>query len=292
VADGKLVIVTCASQNHARPLLNLLASIDRHEPATPVVVYDLGLSEATLEALRERQRRILPFRFNDYPPHIDADNLRTYAWKPVLVHETLRREGVPLLYLDAGDLLHAPLARVRAELDRIGLYCPVSTGTIRSWCHPATLEAMTVEPAILDDRMRNAAIIGFGSGALARELAERWYECALRPEIICPPGATVKDGHRFDQSVLSILMARARRSHGLTWEDTALDISIHNDRFGRREARYYMKRPRLQSEGRTALKTVHAALLARARRRKRLPSRLWRALKRSWRAAHAAIAAR
>jgi len=42
----------------------------------------------------------------DYPPHVGADRLRTYTWKPAMVHES-QREGMPLLYLDAGDLCMA-----------------------------------------------------------------------------------------------------------------------------------------------------------------------------------------
>ncbi|MEZ5830707.1 MAG: DUF1647 domain-containing protein [Dongiaceae bacterium] len=276
MADGKLVILTAASENHARPLFNLLASIDHHEPGTEIIIYDLGLSKATLRKLRKQRRNVSPFPFSDYPPHVAPDRLRTYAWKPIMIYKTLQREGAPLLYLDAGDLLHAPLRRIRAELERIGFYCPLSTGTIGRWCHPATLEAMRVEPGIPDDLMRNAAIIGFGDSALARELAAQWYECALRPEIICPPGATVQGGHRFDQAVLSILLARARRRDGFAPEDEPLDISCHNDRLLQREARYFMTRaaPR---RGRAR------ASRNRVKRRMRLRNRVWRGLKRGWR---------
>jgi hypothetical protein len=241
VADGKLVIVTGASENHARPLLNLLKSTAYYEPGTKIVVYDLGLEKATLGALRRRRCNVVPFRFADYPPHVGADRLRTYAWKPAMVHEVLQGEGLPLLYLDAGDLVHKRLDRVRAELARTGFYSPSVTGTIVEWCHPATLEAMQVEAEIRNDGNRNAAIVGFGTTAMAREIGARWYECAMQPDIICPPGATKKDGHRFDQTVLSILVARARRQYGFTPEDELLDISYHNDKLTPQEARGYMK---------------------------------------------------
>ncbi len=279
MADGKLVIVTGAAENHARPLLNLLASTDHYEPDTKVIVYDLGLSEATLALLRRQRRIIVPFRFADYPPHVGANRLRTYAWKPAMVHEVLQREGMPLLYLDAGDLVHGRLDRVRAELARTGFYSPVSSGTIVQWCHPATLDAMEAEPEILGDRNRNAAIIGFGTSEMAREIEERWYACAMRPEIICPPGATREDGHRFDQSVLSVLAARARRRYGVALANDFLDLSHHNDSLTARQARRYMKRGRAGSIAREG-----------GKRRRNPGHRLWRAAKRAWRGIKAMVA--
>jgi hypothetical protein len=229
VADGKLAIVTGASENHARPLFNLLSSIDHHEPGIGLVVYDLGLGAGSLARLHREGRAVVPFRFADYPPHVGAEQLRTYAWKPALVRETLARLGPPLLYLDAGDLVHARLDRVRAELARAGFYAPRGAGTIEQWCHPATLAALRVEPEIREARNRNAAVVGVDDNALGREIVEEWYRLAMRPEIICPPGATKAGGHRFDQSILSVLVERARLRHGLTPEDDLLDVSHHHD---------------------------------------------------------------
>jgi len=272
VADGKLVIVTGASQNHARPLLNLLFSLDRHEPETPVVVYDLGLKPATLDILRRQRRNLVTFRFEDYPPHVDPDNLANYAWKPAMVHEVAQAHGFPLLYLDAGDLVHARLDRVRAELGRVGIYSSHSANTIGHWAHPLMLEAMQVEPELLAERNRNGATIGFGDHALGRELAASWYDACMKPEIICPPGAT-RSNHRFDQAVLSVLIARLQRRHDLALADALLDISIHNDSLSWPEVSaylrtgqpplvpYYLWLRRLQREKRKKPKTLLRRML-------------------------------
>lgn len=230
-ANRALTIVTGASENHATPLLNLLFSLDRYEPGTRVVVYDLGLSKRTLGILRRQRRRVVPFRFADYPDHVGADNLRTYAWKPAMVQEVLRSEGLPLLYLDAGDLVHERLDRVRRELVEKGLYSPTSGDDLATWCHPATLEAMQVESELLGLRNRNAALVGFGATPLGRALIEDWFAAAMRPEIICPPGSS-RQNHRFDQSVLTVLFYRASRSRGIALTDERLGISTHNDRRG------------------------------------------------------------
>ncbi|HEY1383839.1 MAG TPA: DUF1647 domain-containing protein [Dongiaceae bacterium] len=240
MADGKLTIVTGASQNHARVLFHLLESLDRYEPHTKVVVYDLGLARRTAARLRRDGRHLVRFRFDDYPPHVDAMNLHTYAWKPAIVREAMLAYGPPLLWLDAGDLVHERLDRVRAELARIGFYCPHSSGTIDAWCHSLTISALGIEPDILATRNRNGAMIGFGDQPLARALLCAWYEQSMRPEVICPPGSS-RDNHRQDQTVLSVLLARVIRDHQLDPADTRLGISTHNDRLSHREVLHYMQ---------------------------------------------------
>jgi hypothetical protein len=241
VPDDKLVIVAAASENHARPLFHLLESLDRHERGTKVVLYDLGLAPATRAKLERQGRDVTAFRFDDYPPHVDADNLRTYAWKPAVIHQAMRAHGLPLLYLDAGDLVHQRLDGLRAEIARIGFYSPSGGKKIRLWCHPAAARALELEPEILDARGHNAAIVGFGDNDLGRALIQAWYQAAMNPAIICPPGAT-KMNHRFDQAILSVLLARAIRDRGLaTAKGRLLGVSYHNDSLSARDARRYMR---------------------------------------------------
>ena len=240
MADSGLLIVTGASQNHARALLHLLESLDRDEPDARVVVYDLGLARKIAARLRSAGRHLVGFRFDRYPPHVTSARLETYAWKPAMVHEVLLEYGLPLLYLDAGDLVHERLDRVRAEIAGVGFYSPRSHGTIKTWCHPLTVTALGIEPDILKVRNRNAAIVGFGDCPLARALAVAWYEQSMRPEVICPPGSS-RANHRFDQTILSVLLARAIRRHGLAATGKRLGISVHNDDLSDREALHYMQ---------------------------------------------------
>jgi hypothetical protein len=274
VAKRPLTIVTGASENHARPLLHLLKSLDRYEPGTRVIVYDLGLQPGTARTLRRQGRRLVPFRFEDYPEHVDRMRLRTYAWKPAMVHEVLLEFGLPLLYLDAGDLVHERLDRVRAEMTRIGFYSPHSDGTIETWCHPLTASALAIGSDILAMRNRNGAAIGFADCPLARELAATWYKLSMRPEVICPPGSS-RANHRFDQTVLSVLLARAIRDHRFEPDNTRLGISVHNDRLSDGAARYYMRcDPSISRE---------VVLRSYVESPPPLAQRLWDAAKRAWR---------
>ncbi|MGH6892935.1 MAG: DUF1647 domain-containing protein [Dongiaceae bacterium] len=290
MTESTLTIVTAASENHARPLLNLLFSLDRYEPATRVVVYDLGLSERTLDVLHRQRRTVVPFRFADYPRHVGEQignkRLRTYAWKPALIHEVLRKEGLPLLYLDAGDLVHERLDRVRQELARTSIYTPTSGGTLADWCHRGMLAAMRVEPEILHDLNRSAGLVGFGASDLAREIAEDWFAAAMQPEVICPPGADLKN-HRFDQAVLSVLLARAQRGRGLVLTDDNLGISVHNDGMSFANVTAFIQQP---PGPRPAEQKRVRPIMPQPKRPRRKPPlrRLWRRIKRMLRGRNAA----
>jgi hypothetical protein len=273
VAEDKLTIVTGASQNHAGALRHLLESLDRYEPGTRVVVYDLGLAPKTAQTFRRQGRHLVPFRFKDYPAHVHPQRLKTYAWKPAMVHEVWLKYGLPLLYLDAGDLVHERLDRVRAEMARVGFYSPHSPGTIEEWCHPLTISALAIEPDLLAERNRNAAIVGFADCPLARDLEAAWYELSMRPEVICPPGSS-RANHRFDQTVLSVLLTRAIRDCRLEPDNTRLGISVHNDHLSDGAARHYMQRdPAIRRE---------VALQDYVEPPEPLAHRLWRAARNAW----------
>jgi hypothetical protein len=286
VADDALTIVTGASENHARALRHLLESLDRYEPKTRVVAYDLGLAPRTARKLRRQGRHLLPFRFEDYPEHVDRQRLKTYAWKPAMVHEVLLEHGLPLLYLDAGDLVHERLDGVRAEMARVGFYSSCTDGTIAKWCHPLTIPALAIEPDILEARNRNGAVIGFADTPMARALAVAWYELSMRPEVICPPGSS-RSNHRFDQTVLSVLLARAIRDHRLEPGNGRFGISLRNDALSDGAARHYMQcSPAIRRE--IALQDYVEPPPPLSHRLRDVVTHAWRQARRTWRRARRA----
>jgi hypothetical protein len=276
--DNTLTIVTGASSNHFRCLNNLLRSIDHHETA-PVVVYDLGLAPEESAQLRAEGRQLVRFPFERYPPYFGtaAKTGRPCCWKPVLIREVIEATCSPVLWLDAGDLLHERLTRVRAVLATTGFYSPDGADVIARYTHPQVLALLAAEPEILKDRNRNGAIVGFGCNAMAMELSRIWRDCALREEIMYPAGWT-KRIWRSDQAILSVLVAQFRRRHGFTLEDDLLGVSYHNDRLRPRLAQRYMRSAPARGGG-------HAL-------REHDDRRIVRRLRRSWRRLRKALARR
>lgn len=266
-----LTIVTGASSNHYHCLRHLLDSLDHHEDA-PVVVYDLGLSEAESKALRAAGRHVVRFAFERYPAFFgtQAKKRSPCCWKPPLVRETLEATDGAVLWLDAGNLVHERLDRVRRVLAKTGFYSPASAGDIARFTHPQVLAALEASPDILADRNRSGATIGFGRNEVGLEMSRIWRDCALKQEIMWPHDWT-KTRWRSDQAILSVLAAQFRRRHGFELINRPLGISAHNDSLSRREARRFMK---CSPEGgaRQALDNWEA-------RRRRPTYRLWRAVK-------------
>jgi hypothetical protein len=229
MSNDHLTIVTGASSNHFGCLCNLLTSLDRYEDAR-VLVHDLGLTEPEAQRLRDDGRNLAKFPFDRYPPHFgqSATFAIPYAWKPVIIHDALMAAGHPVLWLDAGNLVHERLDREREQLRTVGFYSPGSPGTIADWTHPVTLQGLGARPEILGDRNRAGGTVGFGTNDLAREIAIAWRDAAMSEAIFCPEGWSRKL-HRCDQAVLSVLVAQARRRRSFTLADGYFGISVQND---------------------------------------------------------------
>jgi Protein of unknown function (DUF1647) len=232
-----MTIVTGASSNHFKCLCHLLFSLGVYEPHTRIVVYDLGLSSQ--ECAHLRNFKGLNFRKFNFAKHPEWMGLRAsgnkgersgqYAWKPIIVHDTLVEFGGMVLWLDAGDLIHGPLDHLRHVLQQEGLYSPVSSGNIGKWTHPKTLEFMKVSKELLAKSNRNGAAVGFNAASIAAcKIARTWMQYALKKECIAPAGAS-HNNHRYDQAILSILLYQFQDKYSYDLVNSRLNISMHND---------------------------------------------------------------
>ena len=287
IRDNTLTIVTGASSSHFRCLGNLLRSIDHHETA-PVVVYDLGLAPEEAALLRADGRQVVRFPFEYYPPYFGthAKSGRPCSWKPVLIREVIEAVDGPVLWLDAGDLVHERLTRVRSVLAATGFYSPDGADVIQRYTHPQVLALLEAQPEILADRNRNGAIVGFGRNEIGMELSRIWRDCALREEIMHPAGWT-KRIWRSDQAILSVLVAQFRRRHGFALEDALLGVSYHNDSLNADQAQRYMKSPPVRGGASTMRAQDDRRIANRVRH---IADRLRREAKRTWRRFKKALA--
>ncbi len=206
---SKLRIVTGADSSHARSLVNLLGSLQRHEPRSSVTIYDLGLTGDDRRAAQDAYPLAVmkTFDYSSYPPHL---NIRVdagkYAWKPVIVWTELQLDQTPLCWMDAGNKLRRSLICFRRELRRDGFLSYQSPDTIRDWTHPAMLRRLGLPETWDQDRRNlNAACVAFNPRRPAvRQLAADWAEHALDPDCIAPRGSD-RTNHRQDQALLTVL---------------------------------------------------------------------------------------
>jgi hypothetical protein len=217
-----ITIVTAASSNHFRSLLQFLGTV----PNGPrVIVYDIGMTDAERSQLPSRAT-VRMFDFQAYPSFVrlTSPDAGAYAWKPVIVYDVCREFGGIVIWCDAGNKIQNLPALVNAT-EVCGVYSAVSAGTYREWTHPTAMRNLPGSDAFLTQNMRNAACVGIHcSNGTSQYLVHDWKTLALRNEISLPPGAN-RLNHRHDQSILTYLIY----AYKFRTMDDKIGHTIHND---------------------------------------------------------------
>jgi hypothetical protein len=225
-APGQFTLVTAADASHEQSLVRMLESVRANAPGTNTIVYDLGLSPATWDALAGLPVTRRRFQYECYPAFFDIRrNAGQYAWKPAIINEVMRERGGIVCWMDAGNLI-SDLSGLRRRIDRYGFYSPTSSGTAAQWTHRGMLHYLGMpETWGSDIRNLNGACIAVDSSCEAvRSVVEEWGRLAAIKECIAPPGSD-RSNHRQDQALITVLAYRA----GIAREEKAIGFTTHND---------------------------------------------------------------
>jgi hypothetical protein len=181
--------------------------IQRWEPLVRTTVWNLGLSgevEATIASMGWVDLRA--FNYDDYPDYFDIGiDAGQYAWKPTIINEMNAGEAKLLVWLDAGCLVLGKLTWLRKIVGKLGFFSPHSSGSLKKWTHPGTLEKLrfTGDPSLFGNLA--ATVVGYRTDIpKAVALIQKWARCALDQDCIAPTGSS-RLNHRQDQAVLSVL---------------------------------------------------------------------------------------
>ena len=177
-----------------------------------VRAYDLGLHPYEREELeRKFSRYLLPkFDYAAHPPHVNiSKGVGQYAWKPIIVWQTLLETAGPVCWMDAGNVLTERLDTIRGMLRRRGFFSVTSRGMLTEWTHPAMLAyfGLTADSAAGKRNLSGACVAFHPRSLEALRLARRWRNGALIKKCIAPPGSN-RSNHRQDQSLLTVLAHR------------------------------------------------------------------------------------
>ncbi len=243
-----MLIVTGASDNHYKSLRNLIQSVITNAPAVNILVYNLGIEQSRWnELLSAYQTPKVSFRIFDFSQipswiHIEQTSGRfergAWAWKSRILKEVVE-EGLDsiLFWMDAGNLVNTNLEILEQYLQQEGLFSSISSGTIKKWTHPTTLDRLGRD--FLGKECRNAACLGFCTRIpYVREFLDEWYTYCQDPDCIAPEGSS-RQNHRQDQAVYSILYYKYKRNYkfdelldpSLVWTQGyyIYGFTIHND---------------------------------------------------------------
>ena len=223
---GHMILITGASDNHAKSLDNFITSFIRYnEGRHHLSVWNLGMTDWVNRPHPAISYKV--FDYSKYPEWFDiTKNAGEYAWKPAIVYDVAQTfPGETVVWMDAGNLLTDSLRNLERFLRTNAMYSSYSVGRIMDWTHPKTIEALGCTwPTKLN---RNGACIGFNtSKESARVCLKAWYDAALVKEVIAPEGSN-RSNHRQDQSVFSILYYKYVGSDVIC--NSFLGYTIHND---------------------------------------------------------------
>ena len=227
--SSRVKIVIASDSSHFNSLCNLLESITRNTNIK-IIFYDLGLRyDEIIGVKRFKNVEFHNFQFDKYPNFVRNPTL--FSWKPQIIRiESQDYRGV-IIYMDAGNLVISNLDLLVKFVNKYHFITTFSTGILKDFTSPITLEKLGVIGKELNYQNVNGALLGFDTRKMGiLKLLNDWSSLSLDENIIAPnipKGVT----HRYDQSLLTILSNRLRIVKNVIRQLNTTDfgVLIHQD---------------------------------------------------------------
>jgi hypothetical protein len=227
-----ITIITGASENHSKSLKQFLGTLQNVSISYQCYVYDLGIKEETFTSLKQLYPDFIykHFDYSKYPEYFNITiNAGEYAWKPVIIEEVAKEvEGV-ILWCDSGNKITNSLEILYKIIETQGIYSPTSSGDIRKWTYPLTLDYFNIDKSniIMNYQNRNGAALGFDTRKEeVKEFISKFSKLAQEKACIAPEGSS-RMNHRQDQAIFTILYYQFF-GEKMT-ENSYISFTIHND---------------------------------------------------------------
>ena len=227
-------IVTGCDSSHFNSLVNLLKSIQKYEPNTETVVYNLGLSSDEIYYLKNKfDFEIINFDFKNYPKFIGeidiSKKLGSYGWKPIIINKEFHKNDKNLLWLDAGCLLTKKLTLLKKYILKMGFYSPESSNSVKDWSHASTIQNLNFPSEYLNSPNFSSGLVGIAQNEKKiKELINKWEYFALDKETLAPKGSS-RENHRQDQTILTLLVYILKINNNLFKSHRMFGLLKHQD---------------------------------------------------------------
>jgi hypothetical protein len=212
----KILIVTAADATHEQSLKNLLNSAFQLRVKMSIHVWDLGLSTSLIDWIQAKKDQydisLFKYPFDEYDDRFNmSSNAGSYAWKSRCIYESSKCYTGILIWCDAGNLLQGNLWVTVILAKLLGIFVTSSKGCIYDWTHAITLRRLDDKGIYKEfmGRKKNAsaAMIAMNTGnSFCIHILENWLKLCSDFEMISPHGSN-RSNHRYDQAILSILLA-------------------------------------------------------------------------------------
>ncbi|KAK3793468.1 hypothetical protein RRG08_066319 [Elysia crispata] len=223
--ENDVIIVTAASSNHFGEAQKMFKSL--HEVVYPTlknfstVFIDIGLS-AREKKLAENgcKCQMVQFPYEWFPPHVKVNNC--YAFKPLSVLAAMQKARRLVVWMDSSVRWTSGYKHIFERAERYGSQIIRYEGMARVSAHTLrpTFDYMKRDVCAFTafPEIEACAQVHLKDPVTLRLLLEPWARCGLERCCICPvsPGPVLPCTknialhrcHRFDQSAMTMLMAR------------------------------------------------------------------------------------
>ena len=229
-----MIIITGASSNHYKSLLQLIETFEKHLSKETIIIYNLGLDEnkasTILNICKKNDYIYKIFDYNKYPSFFNINiNAGEYAWKPAVIKEVSDEYKDIIFWLDAGCIVKNNLFILKKFIEKNYIYSPMSKGVINDWTHIKTIQYLNVDKKYYNSRNVSGGIIAFDNRIdWIKELINKWQKYSSIKECIAPDGSD-RSNHRQDQSILTILLHQYKDKYIFEITKKYLGIKPHCD---------------------------------------------------------------
>ncbi|WAR12495.1 hypothetical protein MAR_026675 [Mya arenaria] len=180
---------------------------------------------------------IREFNFDHYPDHVKI--IFGYTWKPIVLQEVAREHTFSIWMDTSVRFTDRDLRPFFENAKRLGVVVTKNTGPIAMRTHTKTFQFLEENPCTFRDRneFQGGFVMLYSNPTTVKYFMKPWVSCALTLGCMLPDyhardyidcgkhGNVYFDCHRFDQSVLGILLSR---TYGLKVDDHGVDTRSYH----------------------------------------------------------------
>lgn len=227
ILKTKPIFVTAFSENHIEEATDNLDVFNELFPKEQIIIYHLGgLTDVEFfDFSYVGKSELRHFNFENYPPEVKR--LGEFRWKPLIIAEVLAKHPA-IWWMDIS------IKWDRKDLDQIYQAAKKLKYPFLLFDHTGHSTFAATNPLMFDyipsngDKLKTLEMLGaglqliYGTGAVKRDILRWLVACALEKDCMVPTASepycrfTKKDRyndygkcHRYDQSVLNVLLANA-----------------------------------------------------------------------------------
>ena len=220
----KLRLVTALSGKNFNNSWDFFGSSYTFLPDTRIIVYDLGLSEDQVAAIKSQRnvQEVRKFEFDRYPEHVK--DINTFSWRPLTINE-VGQEHELIFYCDINFQIQDTPIDILPNIFNFPLL-PVyrlkqNLSSLIDASDPGMLNYLQLNARINKDlpsiQSLSAQMIIWMTDQLQKEILSHWVDCAMHVECISP---TTEKGrralekrctdscHGYDESALNLILLR------------------------------------------------------------------------------------